>query len=292
MTRILSILMLIVACGYNFTTAAKTKKVTAEYIYHLPENVSPDEAKSIAEQRAKAQAIADEFGAIVTQNSSIVIDTHGEESTTDFLSIGGSELKGEWVEDTSAPIFEYITDGEELALKVTVKGVIREIEGCRVPFDVKILRNGTTAADETDRFMSGDDMYLSFNSPTAGYVAVYLIDAESKAYCLLPYQSQSDGYFRTKANHSYLFFHPDHADGIEKEIIDEFVLDTVKDRERNRILTIFSPNCFFKAADSQNDKAMPRNLPYKDFQKWLSNVRKKDTSLSISEKAIIITNNK
>lgn len=273
-------------------TEAKTKKVTTEYVYQLPDNISPDEAKSIAVQRAKAQAIADEFGTIVTQSSSVTIDNNDGVTTTDFLSIGGSELKGEWLEDTTPPVFEFITDGSAMALKVTVRGVIREIEGCKVPFEVKILRNGTTPGDESDRFVSGDDMYLSFNTPSSGFVAVYLIDAENNAYCLLPYQSQSTGFFEAKANKRYLFFHPDYADGIGKESVDEFVLDTSSARERNRILTIFSPNRFFKAADTKTDNSLPRSLPYLDFQKWLSDVKKRDTALSVSEKAIIITCNK
>lgn len=293
MYRLPAILVtIVISLCFSGIAEAKTKRVTTEYIYHLPDNISPDEAKSIAEQRAKAQAIADEFGTIVTQSSSVMIDNNDGVTTTDFLSIGGSELKGEWLENTAPPVFEYLTDGSAMALKVTVRGIIREIEGCKVPFDVKILRNGTTPGDEADRFVSGDEIYMSFNSPSSGYVAVYLIDAENIAYCLLPYQAQSNGYFEAKANKRYVFFHPDYAEGIGKESVDEFILDTSSARERNRILTVFSPNRFFKAADTKTDNSLPRSLPYLDFQKWLSDVKKKDTALSVTEKAIIITCNK
>lgn len=268
--------------------AAGVKTVTATYIYQIPDNLSQDEAREIALHRAQAQAIADEYGTIVTQTTSTYIETYNDESSTDFLSIGGSELRGEWIETIGDPKYELITDGSMMGVRVEVKGKIREIEGNRVPFSVKLLRNGITDADENDRFVSGDGLYVSFNSPTSGFLAVYLIDSENRAFCLLPYQNQEDGIFNTKANKNYILFHPDYADGIGKEIVDELVLDTSQERERNRILTIFSPNRFYKAADKKISEEYPRSLSYKEFQKWLSEMKKRDTDLTISEKAILI----
>ncbi len=266
----------------------RTKKVRVEYIYHIPANVSPEEAREIAIQRAQAQAVADEFGSVVTQSSSVRIETSNENVNTDFLSIGGSELKGEWIETIGEPHIEYITDGKDLALRVEISGVIREIEGTKVPFDVKILRNGTSDAHESDVFNDGDDLYMSFRSPSGGYIAIYLIDAENQAYCLLPYQGQESGFFSTKANRRYLFFHPDFAEGVEKDMVDEIETVTSK-KERNRILTVFSPNKFFKATDRQTEKDLPRNLSYAEFQKWLANLKRHDVDVTIIETAITIS---
>lgn len=267
----------------------RTKKVRAEYTYYIPANVSPDAAREIAIQRAQAQAIADEFGAVVTQSSTVRIEAENENVNTDFLSIGGSELKGEWIETIGEPKIEYITDGKDIALRVEISGVIREIESAKVPFDVKILRNGTSDANESEGFRSGDDLYVSFRSPSGGYIAIYLIDTENQAYCLLPYQGQENGFFATKANRRYLFFHPDFAEGIEKDMVDEIVTDTSLAKERNRILTVFSPNKFFKATDRQTEKDVPRNLSYAEFQKWLANLKKRDVEVSIIETAITIS---
>lgn len=284
---VLSVILLSV--GISFA-APKTKKVKVEYTYFIPVNVSSDEARIIAVQRAQAQAIADEFGSVVTQYSRVSMESNNENDNTDFLSIGGSELKGEWIETIGEPKFEYITDGNEIALRVKISGVIREIEGAKVPFSVKILRNGTSDANESDMFSSGDDLYMSFKSPSGGYIAIYLIDAENHAFCLLPYRRQDNGFFSTKANKRYLFFHPDYADGVEKRIVDEFVVDTDHGRERNRIVTVFSPNKFFKAIDEQSENDVPRNLGYGEFQKWLANLKKKDVEVSIIETAITISN--
>ncbi len=284
-------IFLILSLLFVFSTSAgpRTKKVRGEYTYYIPANVSPDEAREIAIQRAQAQAIADEFGSVVTQSSSVRIEASNENVNTDFLSIGGSELKGEWIETIGEPKIEYFTDGKDIALHVEISGVIREIAGTKVPFDVKILRNGTSDANESEVFHNGDDLYMSFRSPSGGYIAIYLIDVENQAYCLLPYQRQENGFFSTKANHRYLFFHPDFIEGIEKDMVDEIVTDTSLDKERNRILTVFSPTKFFKATDQQTEKNVPRSLSYAEFQKWLANLKKHDADVSIIETAITIS---
>ena len=281
------ILVLLSAAGSY--ARSRIKKVRAEYTYYIPATVSPDAAREIAIQRAQAQAIADEFGSVVTQSSTVRIETSNEFVYTDFLSIGGSELKGEWIETIGEPKIEYFTDGRDIALHVEIHGVIREIEGAKVPFDVKILRNGTSDANESEAFRTGDDLYMSFRSPSGGYIAIYLIDAANQAYCLLPYQGQENGFFATKANRRYLFFHPDFAEGVEKDMVDEIVTDTSLTKERNRILTVFSPNKFFKATDRQTEKKLPRNLSYTEFQKWLASLKKRDIDVSIMETAIIIS---
>ena len=283
--------ILILSFSLVCLSAPKTKKVQAEYIYNVDSNISPEEAKQIALQRAQAQAIADEFGSLVTQQSQVVIETSDESSTTDFLSIGGSELKGEWIETIGTPQYEFITNGNDIALRVRVNGVIRELEGSKVPFDVKILRNGISNANESDFFKNNDDLFMAFSSPSAGYIAVYLIDAEKQAYCLLPYQNQETGFFQVKANHRYIFFHQEYAEGIDKNDVDEIITETSLAKERNRILTVFSPNKFFKATDNQTNSDLPRNLSYADFQKWLSNLKKHDAEVSIVEKSIVIGNN-
>ncbi|MDE6322139.1 MAG: DUF4384 domain-containing protein, partial [Muribaculaceae bacterium] len=221
---------------HSFHINAKTKVVSTEYIYQIPENVSPDQAREIAITRARAQAIADEFGTNVSSRTSVVVENSNGNSNVDFFSLGGSELKGEWIEDIEKPTFEYITDGTSMALKVKVKGRIREISGSKVEADIKILRNGVNDANESEMFEVDDDLYISFNSPTNGYLAIYLIDSSQNAYCLLPYPSQSDGIFKIRANEKYVFFHPDYAKGVNPSEVERLVVDTESETERDRIL--------------------------------------------------------
>ena len=99
--------------------ALKTKRITSTYIFNAPENMSIDEAKKIALERAKIQAIADEFGTFVLQTNSTLVTNDNGNSDTRFLSLGGSEVKGEWLEDKEAPKYELITDGGSISVRVT-----------------------------------------------------------------------------------------------------------------------------------------------------------------------------
>ncbi len=265
------------------------KKVSVVYRYFVIESQSIEEAKIIALERAKIQAIADEFGTTVSQNASTYIETHNGESHTDFFSIGGSELNGEWVETTTAPEYKILTDGEQLVVSVVVEGKIRRINAVKAPCEVKLLRNGCDEQNESVEFFAGDDFRMSFKSPVEGYIAVYLIDADNKAYCLIPYQAQTDGCFSTKANQRHILFDIASADTRYKDVVDELTLDTSREKEHNRILTIFSPNKFFKANDnSSHNVELPRQLDYSDFQKWLGRIRLQDPEMSIHETIITI----
>ena len=195
------LLLLSIFC--SAVSAQKVVTVGAEYIYHVPENVTLESAKRTALDRAKIQAIADEFGTIVSQSNTTRIDNKNGSSQVDFLSIGGSEVKGEWIETIGEP--EYVISYEQGMLVITcrVKGKAREIVAAQIEFKAKVLRNGTEDKLEDDNFRSGDDLYLSFQSPIKGNLAVYLVDADRQAFCLLPYRNQTEGIYPVKANLPY-----------------------------------------------------------------------------------------
>ena len=70
--------------------AQKIQKVCGEYTYYVPENVSRSAAMRTALERAKIQALADEFGTIVSQtNTSIVKDNNGQADSR-FFSLGST----------------------------------------------------------------------------------------------------------------------------------------------------------------------------------------------------------
>lgn len=271
-----------------FVGIAKDKVVSAEYLFQIPANMSQDEAKNTALSRAQLQAVADEFGVYVTQSSTVAVQNSEAGSSTDYFSTGGSEARGEWIETIGEPEYEFITDGGNLAVKVRVKGRIREIESADLPIDVRILRNGVEDMHESDVFGCGDEMYMSFKSSLNGYIAVYMIDNQGHVYCLLPYSTQADGFYPTKSNKRYVFFHPEHCDGIEKDKVDGLVMDTDCDREHDRILVVFSPNKFYKAVDEQVDREFPRELGLADFQKWLGGMRKRDREMTVCVKPVTI----
>ena len=166
MVRALFILSLILS---SLTALAqKLKTVEGVYTYHAPENVTMEQAKRTALDRAMIQALADEFGTIVSQSNATRVENQNGQTNIDFLSIGGSEVKGEWIETIGEPIYNIRYEGDMLVVSVKVKGKAREIVSAGIDFQAKVLRNGTEDKYESDQFRSGDELNLSFTSPVSG----------------------------------------------------------------------------------------------------------------------------
>ncbi len=75
---LISVLLLFVAITY----AQKMQKVTATYTYYAPENVTLEEAKRTALDRAKLSAIADAYGTLVTQSNTMTCSREIEYNDT------------------------------------------------------------------------------------------------------------------------------------------------------------------------------------------------------------------
>lgn len=270
------------------TIAQKTRKVTAEYTYYVPENVPLAEAKRTALQRAQLQAIADAFGTIIARSNSSTVKNENGRSEVKVQALGTSEVKGEWLHTDGEPEYEVSYEEGMLIVTARVKGIIREIVNAPVDFQAKILRNGTEDKFEEEEFRDGDDLYLSFRSPTDGFLTVYLIDATETAYCLLPYRNDTSGRVAVKGNEHYVFFSTTNAPAEKRAMVDEYTMTCEKTSEINQIYIIFSPQLFTKAVDRNGKKLQPRQLSREEFQQWLFNCRKQDTEMRVEVKNILI----
>lgn len=289
MTYIRYIILLVLLLGYGLSLSAQQiKKVSIEYTYHAPEHISPLDARRIALERAKLQAIADEFGTVVQRTNTTMMENNNGKSSIDMFSFSESDVRGEWIETTGEPEYTMSYEQNMLVVKVKVSGRVREIISAAIDLKTKILRNGTEDRFESDEFRNGDDLYLSFQAPRQGYLAIYLVDATRTAYCLLPYRSQTNGIYPIEANRRYIFFSTEHVPSSEAHLIDEYVLTTDRSTEHNLIYIVYSPNPFVKAIDSSQSETLPRELPFEEFGKWLSGCRKFDKDMQVIEKGIIV----
>ncbi len=271
--------------------AQKTRIASGEYIYYVPETITLEKAKQIALERAQVKIIADEFGTIIGSFSSTRIKSNGFHSDIDFITLGDSEVKGEWIETIGEPSYEITYDNNLLVVRVSVKGKIREIATAPIDFEARVLCNGTEDKFERYDFNDGDDLYLSFTSPISGFLTIYLFDGHENVYCLLPYYHQTDGIVQVDAGKRYVFFSLDCASNEpEKRFVDEYVMTSEKSQELNKIYIIFSPNQFYKAVDIENTNtySLPRQLGYQNFQKWLVKNRKIDKEMRLEVKNITI----
>lgn len=269
-------------------SAQKIKTVSGTYEYHAPKNISMEEAERIALERAKLQAIADEFGILVSQsNFTSVINRNGE-SDVDFFSLGSSETKGEWIETLGEPQFNRLFDEDgHLIIRVTVKGRIREINRAEIAIEARVLCNGTDLKFERSDFRNGDDLYLYFKSPVDGYLNVYLLDEATKTvYCLLPYRKSRQGAVFVKHDEDHLFFSKKAA-GMYSSEVDEYVMTCSRNMERNILYVLFSPNEFAKCGLEKSGRNQPYQIAWLDFQKWVDKNRNRDKDFNA--KSIEIT---
>ena len=246
-------------------------------------------AKRKALERAQADALTQAFGESIYQNNYTLVENGNEQSSIQFVSSGGSEVRGEWLETIDGPNYDINYKDGFLVVKVTVKGLVRQVIAAGVNFSAKVLRNGIEEKFESENFKANDDFYISLQSSSDGFVAIYLIDDDGIANCLLPYQNQIKGIYSIKSNKRYVFFDPKSVDERERNIVDEYFFTCNKQQEINQFYIIFSPNIFSKAVDNSISSELPRRLKVCDFENWLANCRKKDISMKVERKIVRIT---
>ena len=269
------------------SSAQKMLTASGEYTYYAPLNITIDQAKNIAIERAKIKIIADNFGTIVGVNNSTTISNVNGESSVSFLSIGESEVKGEWIETIGAPDVEVLYQDNMLVVSVKIKGTIRELKSARIPFEARLLRNGVEDKYEDDEYRDGDYMFLSFATPERGYVAVYLYD-QYGVYRLLPLKNQKDGSQIVEAGNRYVFFankRSQYSPELNRQVesvYSEYTMYCNSDNELNRIYVIFSPNRFSHPLDNLSvADDMPAELSFEAFQSWLSKSRRQDNEMTV-----------
>ncbi len=286
--------LIVLSLSFCLTAQAqKTITVSGEYIYYPPDCESYEVAKVKALQRAKEKLIAEQFGTCINSGSGTIVKNSGEESEVTTVHIGESIVKGEWLETLGEPMIERFLDKQDiLAVRVRIKGRIRELTGSSVDYYVKVLRNGIEDKFESTDFKDGDDLFLSFCSPMDGYLSVYLFDGWSSVYCLLPYLSMKESCFSVEAGEKYVFFSAENAPpALKPHEIDEFCLTCDKELELNRIYCIFSPRKYFNCTASGRDMSvdMAREMGFKEFQQWLSRLRVSDKELTVKTFDVTIT---
>ena len=275
-----SIIVILLLLPLTVMQAQKVRQVCGEYTYYAEGNESPNQAKLKAWEGAKLQALAKEFGTVVSQSTTQSETAVNGQEQSYFSQLSSTEVKGEWLEDVGEPEYKVEFTDDMLVVRCRACGKARELSNEAVDFEAIVLRNGTDKKFADVNFRRGDDMFLLFRSPADGYVAAYLVDETPTAYCLLPYMGNANGQQPVKHGQEYVFFSDAKAEK-GSGTVDEYTLTCSGDIERNRLYVIFSPEPFTKALDSHVSEALPRQLSYEDFGKWLNTCRKRDKKMGV-----------
>lgn len=259
---------------------------TYEYVSDNPRE-TPEQAEKTAFERAKQKALGDKFGVDVASVTNTLTVNNARESQTNVFALGGTAVRGEWIETIKEDVLDKQFSKGFWVVRVHVEGRARNYatEKADIQFtlvkDIQDLESPVT-------FRDGNDFYMRFSSPVAGYLCVYLIDETQHAYCLLPYMSQQTGSQPVSANKEYVFF----SSRTDKNA-QEYTLTCERSSEQNALYVIFSPNEFIKAADKEGgknfrDEQLPRELTYESFLKWLTRIQTKDPQLVVRPTVISI----
>lgn len=276
--------------------AQRTEKWCGEYTYYGSLSETPDFAKQRALEKLQILAAEEVFGLSVTQTNITHANVNNGTSSIDFTSIGGSDVNGEWIETLGEPEYDVSIEKDFLVVTVKACGRVREIVSAPVDFKALLLRNSTDDKFQDADFKEGDDLYLSFTSPVSGFLAVYLLDDDGEAYCLLPYSNMQDGIFPIEANRRYVHFSEKLApEGLPSTYVEEIYLTCDKPLEHNEVYIIFSPNKFTKVndevggLDEASNLILPRHLDNRRFHTWLAKCRKRDKEMRVDKRIITIT---
>lgn len=271
--------------------AQRIRTVSGEYIYYPPETQTMEAARMTAEDRAKIQILADEFGTVLQSSVTTRMEQSASGSAISTSSLSSSDVRGEWIETTDGPHFTTLLSPDGLlGIKVSISGRVREITEARTDIQAIVLRNGTDLRFADNAFKDGDDLFLRFRSPEDGWLLVYLYDGAGQVYCLLPYSTQRLPSYPVKALQDYVFFSAAHPDGnTPASDVDEYTLTSSRAQEMNRLYVLFSPNRFARASDNTGSAVLPRELPFKQFQQYLGRALAEDRQLVVRDYLIEIT---
>ncbi len=271
---------------------------------------SKTDAKKRAEERAKINALENVFGTVVVQGNSTYIENVNNgtkiKTKTVFNMIGDTYVKGEIIDVLKIDFKEHKQvegRGRKKTVKIfiecNVKLKAREIEDAKIDIKAHTLSKNMKNF-QTTTFYEGDEIYIYFQSPLAGYLTAF-IDNGKTSERILPYEGLTDKYINglpVDADKEYVFFSLDkkhqYFDDFEPY---EIVLVPDKDLELNRVFIIFSKDPLNKPRlkkdinlspqDIEKNYRVPKGLETKEFRKWL--IRNYQTRADMQVEEIIIT---
>lgn len=285
------LLIIVCLCITGEIKSSDVKKVSCTYTYYAPESMSPEEAKRIALERAKIQAIADEYGTDMSQNNSIVINTTNGDTDSQFYSFMQSAIKGEWIETIGSPKFNITFEDRCVVVECKVEGRIKELSKKIVDLEILTLRNAPNVNFNTTEFKDGDELFLFFKSPISGYLNIFLLsNDDDSAFCLLPYKRNQEGSFHVEADQEYYLFSRDKGLNNKNEI-DQYTLSASSAKEFNDLIIIFSPHEFNKSnlKSAQKMTSVPRYTTLNKFHEWLSKLKTRNDDITTSTITLTIS---
>ena len=174
MKQLILILVLIIIGG-NSARCQKIINASGKAQFRLEEHLSKDELKEKVRQQAIINAIENEFGSLVEQESFVDI----EDGHTEFKIIGATTVQGEWLKTTDEKFTEQLkevkVDGKkqyDVWISCEISGKIRKIDRPTIDFQ---YHTSNCPRDHcwTSIFENGESMFLFLETPKEGFLSIY-----------------------------------------------------------------------------------------------------------------------
>ena len=243
------------------------------------ENMTVKQIKDECIKLARAEAIKEVFGEVIQSRINLVDASIDGEEMSNFYTETLLSSTAEWLADTKNPEITQDTENGKTVYIAEVWGKVREIEPVSIDIDWKILAGGTENFCESDKFKNKERIYIKFKAPCDGYLVIYVLDSHlQQANCLLPYKNNSSGYMEIKRDKEYILFDPDFD---RAAFPYNYVMTTSCPKEIDQVVLLFSPNKFTKSNTNGGDRLRPQFTSTVDFEKWLTNLRRKHKELLV-----------
>ena len=279
-------LFLFISLGSVSSFSQKPVKIKGTAQVEFPDNLTREEVKKQAAEKATIDALERAFGRVVIQGNTTYLSNvqTGKqiETKSAFNTIANTSVKGEVLRVIGDPIYTELKgtrtiDGKNetyTEMKCDIEIEAKEVTTPPVSFTAFTQKCAEERCKTTD-FRMDDYLYISFTSPSTGYISVFL-DEEGNTQCLYPYNtmpSEYEGGVPVKADKKYLLFTKQPEFNFSG-----YILYTPNPRSINRIFIIFSKTPLNKPSlsDVKVDDAgykLPKSLKSEDFQRWLNKYR-------------------
>lgn len=247
------------------------------------DNLTLKEAKIKCIEEAKIDALKKRFGEMVFSDFIVSESDINDEITSIYINDASSSVKGEWLADEKEPMIDIDYDGKNLTFSAEVWGKAREIVRAKTDVKWHVQKDIGGKKIDTDKFASGERIFLNFKSPSDGFVAVYLIGADDEVACLLPYRKDNSGRYKIKGGKEIEFF-----DKTTDPEASYYKLNTNMPHEMNQLVMIYSPNPFAKCSDKSVDPKHPNVTDKTAFGKWLLKNQRADKEMMVSRAWVTI----
>ncbi|MBP5339339.1 MAG: hypothetical protein J6Z14_08595 [Prevotella sp.] len=263
---------------------------TSELVLDFNYNVTLREAKEECILMAKNDAIAKEFGELVTSDVvETMSESDGETTKSDYMESHEMKARGVWLRETKPTKFDVDYFDGKLVLKAEVWGKAREIKQSKVELKWKIMKDGNGKRMATQMFYDypnkkdKEKIYVTFKAPTDGYVAIYLTQWSADVTdCLLPYRKNTSGLHEVKGGKEYTFFDK----SFDPQANSISLTADNGDKDKYQMVIIFSPNKFYRPADIEV-KGKNQVLNSSNFQKWLL-TQQRDEDMVVEKKFVTV----